>query len=234
MDFQWPVDPPFQDLSKGNVPWEIRSSYCGVDDGFRYFRYDWYVVVRNVKDLDLNRGKWSGEYVAYSMFWLYSHFQTHIAIACFKSEVYVVQWSTNFPKIWEHQKVMVRQVFYRGSTVWKWPVNLSAAWYSAWCMVTDILFFVHKVTDCHNYAANIGCHYMQCSQLGNQVFKICAPLILFIVRNVFKEWLKRFVKNPAYKANLKNFVFECSKHLKFFLWKAPRKSNKMKVQNCKS
>jgi hypothetical protein len=33
MDLQWPVDPPFQDLYKGNVPWDIRSSYCGVDDG---------------------------------------------------------------------------------------------------------------------------------------------------------------------------------------------------------
>ena len=33
MDLQWPVDPPFQNLYKGNVPWEIRSSYCGIDDG---------------------------------------------------------------------------------------------------------------------------------------------------------------------------------------------------------
>jgi len=57
------------------------------------------------------------------------------------------------------------------------------------------------MTDCHNNAANIGCHYMQCSQLGNQVLKICTPLTLFVVRNVFKKWLKRSVKNPAYKAN---------------------------------
>jgi hypothetical protein len=67
---------------------------------------------------------------------------------------------------------------------------------SAWLLIH---FFVYnKVTDCHNYAASIGCHYMQCSQLGNQVLEVCAPLI-FIVGNVFKEWLKRLVKNPAYK-----------------------------------
>lgn len=33
MNLQWPVDLPFQDLYKGNLPWEIRSSYWGDDYG---------------------------------------------------------------------------------------------------------------------------------------------------------------------------------------------------------
>jgi hypothetical protein len=96
--------------------------------------------------------------------------RTHIVISYSKSEeVCVVHWSVNCSEICEQWNGDVRQVACRG------PVTSDLQC----CLVTGTVFCERL----YSYVANVGCHCVKCSQLGNHVFEICAPLILFIVSN---------------------------------------------------
>ena len=215
MELQWPIDPLHQDLCKGNIPWKIRSSNCCVDEGSSPLdmMLDWYLVVYNVKDFHLHRATWNYEYVyLLHILIVYNHFQVRcsqnissgwrhtFSFLTFSLEFMLYSGPQIFQKYRSTRKVMwsrfLTEDLQFGSGLWNWVVPGTLL--SAWLLIH---IFVYKVKDGHNYAANIRCQCMKCSQLGNQVLEVCAPQILFIARNMLKEWLKCLVRNPAFKAN---------------------------------